>query len=364
MKRQTTIWIWVLCLLLGGCTLIARTKPVIKIGLVAPFEGRYRALGYEVLYAVKWAVHQRNEAGGVAGHMVELVALNDDDDSKTSAFQARKFAVDADVMGVIGPFSEAALAEAAPVYDEMDLPLITPALCAQSDRYDSVFCFAASGGELAQALLADIPREANAVLLRAQAGELGETLGSSIPWVIDGPWEPKGLVWRLDKSRVRPPDLCLYDGDVLSAALLVIEMRAAGIDMPFWGGPSLGRTQLPQLARGAVKDVCYTMTRPMWADLSPGSVFVRGYRELAGNDPGPWAALAYDGAELLLEALAREIVDSGGKPSREGVQHQLVESVGPDGTLVFQDGQRHLARTVMYCYDAGGEGYPGRIVAR
>ena len=97
---------------------------MIKIGLVAPFEGRYRSLGYEVLYAVKWAVRQRNQAGGVAGYMVELVALDDGDDPASSAFQARKFDVDADVMGVVGPFSEATVAAAAPVYHELGLAMV------------------------------------------------------------------------------------------------------------------------------------------------------------------------------------------------------------------------------------------------
>jgi branched-chain amino acid transport system substrate-binding protein len=362
MKRRDAIWMWVLCLLLCGCTLVKRTKPVIKIGLVAPFEGRYRALGYEVLYAAKWAVQQCNEAGGVAGYMVELVALNDDNDPEASAFQARKFAVDADVMGVVGPFSEAALGAAAPVYDQLGVPVISPALCALRDRDDSLFCLAADSSTTAQALLAAMPRDAHPVLLRARAGPLGEALGLSISWTINAPWEEKELVWRLDRSRMRPPDLYLYDGDVLSAVSLVTEMREIGVDAPFWGGPSLARTQLPQIAGKAVENVCYAITAPTWADLSSDSAFVSGYRGLAGNDPGPWAALTYDGAELLLGALEKEIVDSGGKPSREGVQRQLGQSPGPDGLPVFENGRRRLVETVIYCYDSG-EGYPGHVRA-
>jgi ABC-type branched-subunit amino acid transport system substrate-binding protein len=148
---------------------------------------------------------------------------------------------------------------------------------------------------------------------------------------------------------------------VLSAVSLVVEMRAIGVNAPFWGGPSLARTQLPQIARDAVQDACYAMTKPTRADLTPGSPFTSGYRGLAGNDPGPWAALAYDGAELLLSALEREIVDSGGKPSRAGVQRQLNESQESDGMPVFENGQRRLAEVRLYCYSAG-EGYPGHIV--
>src|SRR5688572_12765648 len=74
---------WALCLValsplalcLAAC--VPTTQPMIKIGLVAPFEGRYRDVGYEVVYAVRLAVREANARGGVAGHVVELIALDD-----------------------------------------------------------------------------------------------------------------------------------------------------------------------------------------------------------------------------------------------------------------------------------------------
>jgi ABC-type branched-subunit amino acid transport system substrate-binding protein len=39
----------------------AQAPPTVKIGLVAPFEGEYRSTGYEVLFAVKLALQQRNQ---------------------------------------------------------------------------------------------------------------------------------------------------------------------------------------------------------------------------------------------------------------------------------------------------------------
>jgi len=49
-----------LVLLTSGCKDTASPK-VIKIGLIAPFEGPSRPLGYDVLYAVKLRVKQWNE---------------------------------------------------------------------------------------------------------------------------------------------------------------------------------------------------------------------------------------------------------------------------------------------------------------
>src|SRR5579859_4249479 len=92
------------------------TRPVVKIGLVAPFEGRYRDVGYEVIYAVRLAVREANAAGGVAGNSIELTALDDSGDPASSAEQARKLGTDPQIVGVIGDWLDATTARAAPVY--------------------------------------------------------------------------------------------------------------------------------------------------------------------------------------------------------------------------------------------------------
>jgi ABC-type branched-subunit amino acid transport system substrate-binding protein len=102
------------------------TRPVVKIGLVAAFEGRYRNLGYEVIYAVRLAVREANEAGGVAGYSVELVALDDSGDRELAAGQVRKLATDPQVVAVLGHWLDATTAAAAPEYERLTLPLLIP----------------------------------------------------------------------------------------------------------------------------------------------------------------------------------------------------------------------------------------------
>ncbi|MBL8045521.1 MAG: ABC transporter substrate-binding protein [Anaerolineales bacterium] len=114
--------------LLSACTV---TRPVIKIGLVAPFEGRYRDVGYEVVFAVRLAVREINAAGGVGGYSVELVALDDSGDEQMALEQARKLATDASVIAVIGHWRENTTLAAAPEYERAGIPLIAPSANAQ-----------------------------------------------------------------------------------------------------------------------------------------------------------------------------------------------------------------------------------------
>lgn len=101
--------------------------PTIKIGLSAPFEGLYRDLGYEALHAVRLAVQRRNEAGPVGGrYLVELVALNDFNETRESVVQARKMGVDPDILGVLGGWSPETAQAAALEYERLGLAFLTP----------------------------------------------------------------------------------------------------------------------------------------------------------------------------------------------------------------------------------------------
>jgi ABC-type branched-subunit amino acid transport system substrate-binding protein len=96
-----------LFLLALGCFLAAcsaSTAPVVKIGLVAPFEGRFRAVGYEAIYAARLAIREINSTGGVNGFRVELFALDDGGDPGMAVEQARKLAIDPQVVAVVGHF--------------------------------------------------------------------------------------------------------------------------------------------------------------------------------------------------------------------------------------------------------------------
>ncbi len=122
-----------LACLLAACA-PASIAPVVKIGLVAPFEGRYRAIGYEAIYAARLAVREINRAGGINGARVELIALDDSGDPAMAIEQARKLAIDPQVIAVLGHYYPDATSAALDTYCAEALPLLAvesarPAAC-------------------------------------------------------------------------------------------------------------------------------------------------------------------------------------------------------------------------------------------
>ncbi len=118
-----------MAILLVGCG--TATPPLTRIALLAPFEGRYREVGYNAYYA---ALLGLNEAGA---RYTELVAIDDGGTSATAAERAAALARDPLVKGVILLGYAAADLEVQPAYT--DLPVLIVGNWATGVYADNVF---------------------------------------------------------------------------------------------------------------------------------------------------------------------------------------------------------------------------------
>ena len=116
--------LFAICYLLSACAMPGDAALVIKIGVIAPFEGTGRPLGYAVLPGIKAAVEEANASGDLGRYRVLVVAFNDDLDAPTAAAQAQALALDADVLGVVGAWSVETAAAARPILAEAGLPAL------------------------------------------------------------------------------------------------------------------------------------------------------------------------------------------------------------------------------------------------
>jgi ABC-type branched-subunit amino acid transport system substrate-binding protein len=107
--------------LVAGC---ASVDPVVKIGLVGPFEGRYRAIGYDAIYSARLAVREINAAGGIGGNRVTLVALDDRGDPELAAQAAASLVQDASVVAVVGHYLPTTTETGKPIYARAGLALL------------------------------------------------------------------------------------------------------------------------------------------------------------------------------------------------------------------------------------------------
>jgi len=105
----------------SGCNSVS---PVVKIGLVGPFEGKHRDIGYDVIYSERMAVREVNRRGGIGDYRLALVALDDFGDPSSAKGMAASLAADEAVMVVIGHWLPETSQLATLVYKEQGLPII------------------------------------------------------------------------------------------------------------------------------------------------------------------------------------------------------------------------------------------------
>ena len=118
-----------LCLIVFATITIISTAcssvaPVVKVALVASFEGRHRAVGYDVLYSARLAVRELNAAGGINGTRVSLVTLDDGGSPEFAAATADSLIVDPAVVAVVGHWLPETTSAAGPRYDDQGLAFI------------------------------------------------------------------------------------------------------------------------------------------------------------------------------------------------------------------------------------------------
>jgi ABC-type branched-subunit amino acid transport system substrate-binding protein len=281
-------------------------RPTVKIGLVAPFEGRYRYVGYDVFYAVRLALHEANEAGGVGArsprpYSVELVAYDDGGDGAMAVEQARKLAADPQVVAAIGHFREETTGAALSAYAEAGIPLVAPAVLdpALTEEDGAVFRPGPDAGVLAAALLdritqplppdvssqplppdvpsqplppdvpsqplpPDVPSGGLGMTLISDGGPLGQALqdaagerGVRLAPVVS----PDGDGW-LEEVLASGADVVICDARCVTAGEVIVALRDAGWEGDFLGGPELAAPDFVAVAGEAAEGVTFVSPTP------------------------------------------------------------------------------------------------------
>ncbi len=335
-------------LLISGCRaptlqdLLPKPVPgIIKVGLVAPFEGSYRHVGYDAVYAARLAVREINAAGGIDGRQLELVAYDDRGDAALAAQIAANLIIDPDVVAVIGHYRPRTSASAGTVYAEAGLPNLVIGDSASPSA--TAWFLAPPPARVAEAMqrvgLASNPETAG-VWTDAQAPEASaEHLGA---YLADRAVKPVAG----DQAEV----VFSFLGAADTASRLA-DLRAAG-----WMGRVVGTAELASAAFLAVGgDVVvgaqFVTPYPMPQDLPDTQAWIAAYRAMGPHvpNPGPYALPTYEAVYLIAEGLSSVLEDAS--PTRRALG-QALRDVGRSGRLgeIRWDAGRYWELMPFYHY--------------
>ena len=107
-------------------TTTSGTKDTIYLGLAIPLTGTGAEGGGKMKFSAELAVQQLNDKGGINGHPVELVVLDDAQDATQAATVAQTLCDDKRITAVIAHSASAISAVTQPIFEENKMPNIHP----------------------------------------------------------------------------------------------------------------------------------------------------------------------------------------------------------------------------------------------
>lgn len=312
-RGRLCFFLLLLIILFSACAVVRITRPVVKIGLAGPFEGPYRYVGYDAIYAVRLALRAVNAAGGVGGYSVELVAYDDQGTISGARAVARNLVLDPQVIAVIGHFGDETTAAARGIYAQANLPLIDSGTHAGWEQGEaSLLC----------PLLEVLKSGEEAFELASQQSHMqwiSADAGTTLPCA-------GGLSISVSKQ-VPPPtgvSAVLLTLDPEAAGETVVALRQMGWEGVIAGGPTLASPLFTQVAGAAASDVLFA-TSYRWPDIEGRDAgFSAAYQALGPHvpRPGPFALDAYQSTHMLLTAI-EAVVEQGETPTRQNLAQNL-----------------------------------------
>ncbi|MFY9984386.1 MAG: ABC transporter substrate-binding protein [Chthoniobacterales bacterium] len=340
----------------------------IKIGAVSCVSGPLSTFGVSSIRGARMAAEEINAKGGVLGQPIDLIV--DDNGSKAgeTARIARKFLSQDHVVAILGDLTSSATMEAAPLAQEAHVPLITPTATAISVTKvgDYVFrsCFTDPfTGRIMARFAIDHLNARRAVILtdvkqdysigvsaelssyyRQQGGQVLEEFSFS-----SGDTDFRA---QLSSLKSLQPDVVFVPAYYTEAALILREARQLGVKAPFVGGEGWDSPSLVSVAGKSADGSFYTN------HFSPDDpeplvqTFVRAYKAKYGTSPDALAALWYDGAGLLADAIRR-----AGSAEPAKIRDALATTKGFPGVTgnISLDEQRNASKPVVVVTIANGQ---------
>jgi len=329
---------WTFVMVLAGATGLTGCKPSggaaaanpIKVGEFASLSGKEATFGISSHEGTLLAIENLNAAGGVLGRQFQLITEDDLSKAGEPATDVNKLISRDNVVAVLGEVASSRSLEAAPICQASQIPMISPSSTNPkvTETGDYIFrvCFIDpfQGTVMANfshntlkarkvALFTDVKSDYSKGLAK-YFKESFLKLGGEIPVELDFNGGDKDFKAQLTAIKAANPDAVFVPGYYTDVALICIQAKQLGINVPLCGGDGWESGDLVKIGQDAVEgDYFSTHYAPDVA--TPNSQkFVADYQKrFNGKTPDAMAALGYDSAMILADAIKRAGVTDGPK---------------------------------------------------
>jgi branched-chain amino acid transport system substrate-binding protein len=315
--------------LIAVSSFAAETGPI-RIGHYGSLTGKDAAFGVATRKGVLLAIEELNAKGGVLGRQLEYVVEDIQSKQGESATAVKKLISRQKVAVVIGANASANSLEAAPICQNAKIPMMaissTAPKVTEIGNYIFRICFIDpfQGAVLAKFAHDSLHAKRVALLtsnnspysvgLSAVLRERFTALGGEIvaeQKYVEG---DKDFRAQLTAIRTAKPDVIAATGFYTEAALICIQARSLGLDVPVIGGDGWEAPQLVELGGKAVEGTYYSTYFSADNNASEVQEFVQRYQKRWNDEkPEGVSALGYDAVYLIVDAMKKAGTTDGPK---------------------------------------------------
>jgi branched-chain amino acid transport system substrate-binding protein len=328
MSHAQRLAIFLACLLPAAA--LPAADDTIKIGQYGAFTGKEAAFGLSARKGVILAVEEINAAGGVLGKPLELITEDNQSKQGESATIAKKFVARDKIVAALGGNPSTNSLEAAPIFQGAKVPMIaissTNPRVTEIGNYIFRVCFIDpfQGAVLAKFAQGTLHAKRAAILTSANnAYSVGiskvfrEHFGAAGGLIVADQKHSEGdkdFRAQLTAIKAANPDVIFHSGNYTEGALICKQARALGYTGPLIGGDAWEAPQLIEIGGADVEGTYYSTHGSPESTAPEVKNFVARYRgRWDGEIPDSIAALGYDAAKLLVDALQRAGTTEGAK---------------------------------------------------
>jgi branched-chain amino acid transport system substrate-binding protein len=291
----------------------------VRIGFLGPLEGSILTpLGIQMLQGASFAIEEANNKGGYNGIPFKLMPHNDVGLWGAAANEVVKMN-DEKVWAFLGSIDDINTHVALRVALKLEIPMVNsgdPDPTLTETRIPWMIRNIADDRQSSYALVNHIYREkkhSRIAVLRAnnRYGRVGimefrdAALRYGFPLVLeirynDGEIDFATQIERMIKSS---PDAVVLWGNAKETALIINQMRQMGMEQPVYGSDRLMSKELLEIAGENAEGLVTTCQYNPTLDEPNLVAFNKNYNERYGMEPDVFAAHAYDGMNLIIEAI-------------------------------------------------------------
>ncbi len=303
----------------------------IVVGEFASLTGKEAAFGQSSHKGTELAIEELNKAGGVLGKQLQHLVEDNRSTAGESATIVKKFISRDKVVAVLGEVASGRSLEAAPICQQAGIPMISPSSTNPkvTEVGDFVFrvCFIDPfQGKVMADFAAKTLKAKKVAILSDVASAYSDGLtkffregftaaGGQIALEQKYAGGDKDFKAQLTAIKAAGVEGIFVPGYYNEAGLIVAQARQLGITVPLFGGDGWEAPELIQIAGAqALENTFYsTHYSPEAADPKV-QAFVAAFKaKFNGEVPDAMAALGYDSAMVLADAIKRAGSTDGAK---------------------------------------------------